>query len=45
MMTQSLNSSVLTQSFDPQDFYTEIGAIQKFLKTTSDMIESAGDLK
>ena len=40
-----MNSSILTQAFDPQDYSTEISAIQKFLKTASDMILCAGDIK
>lgn len=41
----SMQSSILTQSFDPQDYSTEISAIEKFLKTASDMILCANDIK
>ena len=43
--SSSLKSSMIgTFAFDPQDFPTECSAIEKFIKTTQDLI-AAGDVK
>lgn len=39
-----MDTSIVNQGFDPQDWPTEISAIEKFIKTATDMIQT-GDVK